>query len=131
MGGLSTISLENENIDTIAQYAFSESYVTDIFVGPSVKRIGCNAFCNSKYLTNVTLSSGLLFIEDNAFANTNVSKINIPETVNMIGNGVFDGCPLDLLLTVEAGSYGEVWARTSGYAYVVNGQEEDTSWLND
>ncbi len=130
-GLLASLSLVNEGVDIISPYAFSDSYVTDVLIGPSIKRIARNAFENSKYLTNVTLSSGLLFIEDNAFANTNVSKVNIPETVTMIGNGVFDGCPLDLVLTVEAGSYGEVWARTSGYAYVVNGQEEDTSWLNN
>ena len=49
----------------------------------------------------------------------------------MIGKDVFTGCSDKLIITVEAGSYGEIWARTSGYAYVVNGQKEDTSWLND
>ena len=48
----------------------------------------------------------------------------------MIGNNVFSDCAETLVVTVEAGSYGEIWARSCGYAYIVNGQTEDTSWLD-
>ena len=47
----------------------------------------------------------------------------------MIGNDAFKDC-YNLVINVEAGSYGEVWARTCGYSYKINGVEEDTSWLN-
>ena len=60
----------------------------------------------------------------------NLTEISIPASVTYIGDRVFDGCSDKLVITVEAGSYGEVWARTCGYAYKVNGQVEDTSWLD-
>lgn len=82
-------------------------------------------------MEKVKLPENLLTIEDRAFYKCrNLAEITIPASVTMIGSEVFTGCSDKLVITVEAGSYGEVWARTCGYAYQVNGQEEDTSWLD-
>lgn len=119
-----------DHIYNIPKAAFMNSRISDVVLGSSVERIEESAFSNCKWLESVKLSSGLLTIEDNAFANCiNLKEITIPASVTMIGYDVFKDCP-SLVIIVESGSYGEVWARTSGYSYKVNGVEEDTSWLN-
>lgn len=144
----------NKNLEIIPKGAFESTGVTDVKVGSSAKSIDEGAFRDCDYLERVKLEDGVLSIGDEAFSNCDtldnvklneglltignkvfsgckkLNEIYIPASVNMIGNEVFNGCAETFVVTVEAGSYGEVWARTCGYAYVVNGVTEDTSWLD-
>ncbi len=123
-------NLTNNQLQSIPKLAFSNTYITDLTVGPSVTYIDDNAFSDCKDLSVVKLSEGLQTIGNEVFKGCkSLADIYVPASVTMIGNAVFDGCADTFVVTVEAGSYGEVWARTCGYAYVINGEEEDTSWL--
>ena len=119
------------SISAIPASAFYSSNITSLKLGDSIISIDTSAFENCEHLWDVELSSSLQTIDNNAFNGCSISKIIIPASVSMIGNDVFTNCSDKLVITVESGTYAEVWARTSGYSYVVNGQEEDTSWLNN
>ena len=78
------------------------------------------------------LNDGLLSIGSEAFMGCiGLTEISIPSSVNYIFENVFADCSDKLVITVEAGSYGEVWTRTCGYSYKINGEADDTSWLDD
>lgn len=125
------VDLINSELTTIPDGAFYYTWITDLKIGPTITTIGNGAFKRCVALTKVELKDGLLTIEDEAFSGCSaLTAISIPASVTMMGNDIFTGCADTFVVTVEAGSYGEVWARTCGYAYVVNGQVEDTSWLN-
>ena len=122
----------NSELKSIPNEAFSHTVITFLKINPSVTRIGERAFKRCEYLEQAELTEGLLTIGDEAFSDCKkLTAISIPASVTMIGNDVFTGCADTFVVTVEAGSYGEIWARTCGYAYVVNGQVDDTSWLDD
>lgn len=122
--------LTNDSLKEIPDEAFANTVITDLKIGPSVTVIGKGAFYNSN-LNHVELSEGLLTIGDMAFKDCGeLTRISIPASVTMMGNDIFTGCADTFVVTVEAGSYGEVWARTCGYAYEINGKVEDTSWLD-
>ena len=122
--------LTNDSLKAIPDEAFAHTVITDVKIGPSVTEIGKGAFCGSD-VNQVELSEGLLTIGDEAFKDCGeLTRISIPASVTMMGNDIFSGCADTFVVTVEAGSYGEVWARTCGYAYEINGKVEDTSWLD-
>ncbi|MBR6029786.1 MAG: leucine-rich repeat domain-containing protein [Clostridia bacterium] len=111
---------------------FDDDGVKSVTIGSSVTIIADKAFKGCELLESLTLSEGLETIGSEAFMNCKkLAEISIPASVTYIGNNVFDNCSDKLVITVEAGSYGEIWARTCGYAYKVNGQEDDTSWLTN
>jgi len=126
------VDLTNEALEAIPDSAFSQTAITDLRIGPSVKSIGDYAFNDCPFLNHVELSEGLLTIGNRAFSNcAELETVSIPASVTEIGSRVFKDCPDTLVITVEAGSYGEEWVQSCGFAYVINGKEEDTSWLND
>lgn len=124
------VVLSNEELEYIDKEAFINTDISSVTIGSSTKAIKAGAFANCTSLKKVVFSDGLETIEDNAFNGCyKLKEISIPSTVTLIGNDVFKDCS-SLVITVESGSYAEIWARTSGYSYKVNGVEEDTSWLN-
>lgn len=126
-----SIYLTNDSLQKIPADTFAYAEISSLIVGPSVTVIGESAFQGCEKLSSIVLSEGLQEIKDEVFKDCkSLTAIQIPASVTMIGNDVFTGCAESFVVTVEAGSYGEVWARTCGYAYVVNGQVEDTSWLD-
>ncbi len=123
--------LTNTSLSTISKGAFSNTGITDVVLADTVTTISETAFAYCAELSDVQLPSGLTTIQDRAFYGCKkLNAISIPASVTLIGQDVFTGCADSLVITVEAGSYGEVWARISGYSYVVNGKQDDTSWLD-
>lgn len=122
----------SDGLQKIGDKAFEECEdLKSIIIPASVTEIGKGAFRNSS-LESVLLSDGLQTIKDEAFKDCKgLTSISIPASVIMMGNDIFNGCPDSFVVTVEAGSYGEVWARTCGYSYQINGKTDDTSWLSD
>ena len=57
-----------------------------------VTTIGIGCFKGCSTLTNVQLPSTLLNMRNDAFSNTNISVIMIPDRVTSIGNECFSGC---------------------------------------
>ena len=127
------------NLETISTSSFEitgeDAWIAggiNVTIGPSTVTIGERAFAGRSYIKSITLNEGLQTIGREAFKGcTALTEIWIPATVSFIDDDVFANCSYKLIITVEAGSYGEVWARTRGYSYKINGKEEDTSWLDD
>ena len=132
IGYHSYVDLTNPSMTSVPKGAFYYTWITDLKIGPTVSEIGEGAFERCENLQKVELTDGLLTINDKAFKGCKkLTAISIPASVTMMGNDIFTGCADTFVVTVEAGSYGELWARTCGYSYIVNGQVEDTSWLLD
>ena len=60
-----------------------------VVVPEGVKEIGAGAFQSCSALTDVVLPEGLETIGDSAFESSNVTNINIPSTVKLIGKHAF------------------------------------------
>ena len=79
----------NEGLETIGEYAFGASELKEIIIPNSVNSISNDAFLNS-YIEKASLGNGISRIENETFYNcTRLSDINIPESVNYIGNYSF------------------------------------------
>lgn len=114
--------------NSIYGYELLESVV----LSESVTKISEKAFKGQAKMTDVALNNGILSIGSEAFMGCRgLTEVCIPASVTYIGEDVFAECSDKLVIVVEAGSYGEVWARTCGYSYRINGKADDTSWLDD
>ncbi|MBQ6033462.1 MAG: C10 family peptidase, partial [Prevotella sp.] len=58
----------------------------------SVTRIGSYAFSHSDKLTSVVIPSSVTYIESNAFSESGLKSIEIPNSVKTIGSCVFSDC---------------------------------------
>ena len=107
----------NSSLQTIGNYAFANSYISEIIIPTNVTTLGnycfhlctnlsnislqgskCTtipiSFCDSCYtLTNVKLSDSITTINDYAFCGcSSLEKLNIPDSVTTINNYVFYNC---------------------------------------
>ena len=80
----------------------------------SIKEVGFGAFYMCENLQYVELSDGLTTIGDQAFSETNIENITIPESVVTVGSNPFDTC---LNLKEFKGKY----AADSGRCLIVDG----------
>lgn len=60
--------------------------------GDKIESIAENAFSGRTCLDEIVLSEGFTSIPDYAFANSSVTKITIPSSVESIGEGAFENC---------------------------------------
>ncbi|KAK8837448.1 hypothetical protein M9Y10_036445 [Tritrichomonas musculus] len=90
---------DNSKLESIDQFAFSNTRIKSITIPKNVIEIGGNSFAHS-FLENVTFSkdSKLKCINQNAFCFTQLKSVNIPPHVRHIGRFAFCGC--DKLLSV-------------------------------
>ena len=79
-----------------------------------VTSIGSNAFWHVQGITEIALPSGLTKIGNSAFQNTSLEKIEIPNSVETYGSGVFAYC--SNLKSVKL-STGATVINTSMFAY--------------
>ena len=98
-------------------YADYGSKISKVIVKPGVTHIGNYSFdgANGSVLVSAVLSDGLQTIGSNAFSNTVMEDISIPESVNEIRNNAFADCNavIDILgnntsILVEDTSWGKV-----------------------
>lgn len=80
-----------ENIQYICDKAFNSSELLNKVSLPANAQIGRMAFANGKDLVDVSLG-GLTKINTEAFYNTNIKTIEIPNTVTSIEDGAFANC---------------------------------------
>ncbi len=129
-----------ESVTVISPYAFmSNSYLRTINMPDSVAQIGQNAFVGCGNLTKIELSAGLteipamLFyscrsltdivikngaqsIGANAFRNSGLKTIVIPESVTSIAETAFNGIR-ELTVYGASDSYAETFANEKGYTF--------------
>ena len=106
--------LNGNSIKRISSTAFMDNTVIKSVVIPgSIELIGGNAFSGCSNLSSVTISEGVLEIEDNtkymkgAFSNCNaLTEIELPSTLTRIGSNAFLNCKGLQSVTVAGGIVG-------------------------
>ena len=81
------------SVQSISESAFSGAYITSLVIPNSVKNIEKMAFSSCRYLSSVTLGTGITSIEEQLFIHClALTTINIPENVKKIGANAFSNC---------------------------------------
>ena len=78
-----------ETIETIDSRAFRNVYLNSIDIPSNVKNINLGAFYCATQLSTLTLHEGLKYIGQEAFKTNNLTKVEIPNSVETIGNEAF------------------------------------------
>lgn len=79
-----------------------------------LQRIEDEAFYKNKALNVVELNAPLKEIGHKAFANSSVKYIYIPDSVTLIEDDAFNGCPEELEFLVPEDSYAREWCEAHG-----------------
>ena len=90
VANVTELVLDN-NIRYICDKAFNNSSLLKSVTLPANSEIGRMAFANGKDLESVSLG-GLSIISTQAFYNTNIKNIDIPNSVIEVGDGAFANC---------------------------------------
>lgn len=116
----------------IGESAFEEaSFNSALTFGndSELKSIGDKAFYNvTKGINKLVLPQKLEEIGESAFADSSLSELTIPPSVDSIGDAPVNRG--SVYLNVESGSYAALWASENGYVTQQAGSE-DTSWLTN
>ncbi len=121
VANVTELILDN-NIQYICDKAFNNSSLLKSVTLPANAQIGRMAFANGKDLENVSLG-GLNIINTEAFFNTNIKSIEIPNSVTSIEDGAFANCSnlqsviftgaTNNSVTIKAGAFADCPALTS------------------
>lgn len=106
----------NEAVRGIADNAFNNCSITDVTFPSSVEYFGDSAFENCKELKNVTMSEGLVSIDDYVFFGC--KKLNtpeIPDSVIRIGTLAFKDC-FNAVKNFDGIGYVDSWAVDADYS---------------
>lgn len=80
-------------IKTIAEYMFSGcTSLQEVSISNSIESISSYAFSGCSSLSTIGIGTNVKIIENNAFRNTGITSINIPESVDKLGVRVFSNC---------------------------------------
>ena len=124
---LAQISLP-DGLTEISFAAFGEcDALEDVNLPDSLESIAGRAFWFCDSLAQISLPDGVTSIGWEAFRDCeSLTEVTIPGSVSSIGKDAFDGCPEDLVLTVERASYASDYARDNGIDYAY---EDADDWL--
>lgn len=107
-------------------------------IGPGNSGLGMLMTSQSKFSPELTvipselnpkvssLPATVTAIESGAFT-SGVDNFRLSTSLNDIA---VDAFPKGSSFIVDAGSYAELWCSENGFAYSIEGQEDDLSWLN-
>ncbi|MCM1186978.1 MAG: leucine-rich repeat domain-containing protein [Lachnoclostridium sp.] len=104
--------------------AFLSIDVAELTIPASIKTVGWMMFANSQELETVIIEDGIEKIDKQAFDYCDkLSSVTIPASVTEIGEkafakSAFADKDLELVLTVEPGSYAETYAKENNITYV-------------
>ena len=83
----------------------------------SVFEIRAYAFSGNTSLQSVVIPYGTTSIGEHAFDGSGIRRIHIPETVQEMGEGVFENCVNELDISVEPESYAQHWCEDNDIQY--------------
>lgn len=98
-------TIKGNGTATIVGYTgkHADIILPNLIDGYTITTIGSNAFTYDKYATeiSVTLPETITAIEEMAFYNRNVRSINLPDSLEYIGYGAFNGCASEIQFRIS------------------------------
>ncbi len=67
--------------------------VPDTVNGKTINQVWASAFRTAKGLTSIDFADGITILGGNAFEETGLTEVTIPETVKSLGASLFENCP--------------------------------------
>lgn len=89
---LVSIDLSNTKIEKIGSSAFIDCGISSVLLPEGLKEIQAQVFYGNKNLKEIKLPEGLQVIANNAFCNSSVVKIEIPNSIVRMGYRAFADC---------------------------------------
>lgn len=94
---------ENEEVANIVSNTYSEEGIGKIVFDKDLRAIASGAFFNSKYLTSISIPSGVTEIGAHAFEGcSSLTSITFPSSVTTIGDYALEGCYSLISVTILA-----------------------------
>lgn len=97
-----------DGITTVVSNAFNECVdLTEVTLPESLQNIGYFAFNKCQNLTGILIPDGVVSIESGAFYKSGITSLNIPASVNQIGDtNIVAGCDNLASITVDSANTG-------------------------
>ena len=113
-----------ESLEKIGALSFSMCHALQkVSIPKNVKVIKHSAFYGCDHLAEVELNEGLLVVEDYAFAETEVAKLDLPVSVRVLGDNAFERVnainirsnvlPYNLMRAVSPANWNGYWKYDS------------------
>lgn len=109
-----------DTVKFIGDYSFCECQaLEEVFIPDSVTEIGEAAFMGDLMIKKIDIPDSVVNIEDYAFSSTGITEIELPESLERIGNGAFSSCAGLQKVAVpenvkEIGQYAFGWCENLG-----------------
>lgn len=78
-----------DGIEAIPPYSFQYLNIESLRIGNSIEAIGKSAFQYCKNLKNLDLGENILEIDNEAFSNTDIREVKLPDSVKSLGGEIF------------------------------------------
>ena len=85
-------AVRNRDITSIVDSDYQNSNVNSIHIGSNVTSIGDYAFAGCVNLTSINIPNSVTLIGTEAFDSSGLTSITIPDSVTSIGGSAFSGC---------------------------------------
>ena len=102
-GAMMYYGLTSDNLHSTAPWSHFDSEIETVVVEDGVTSVGAYAFAFCSALTSVSLPTSVFQIDQAAFYNSNVIRVDIPRTTEVkLGINAFNYCPAALQIAVPA-----------------------------
>ena len=109
-----------EGVEEIGNHAFYKSYVKEVVLPSTLKKIREGAFMNCNSLVKIIIPEGAETIDTFAFAFSGIEEVEIPNTVKEIGSYAFAGTKF-----IDKHKNEEFVILGDGVLYMYNGQNSE------
>ncbi len=109
----------SSSVEVILSNAFFQSYISEIDIPSTVKKIGSGAFESTALTTTVVIPDGVKEIGTGAFFSTRIPKIVVPASVTKFGEMITDK---KVVWVVERGTPAYEYAVKNNYQIEVPGE---------